>query len=52
MNGYLVQLYKSLALRHALLNKNRIEVFHDSVNAFSPACRLNPSNSVGLKFGL
>ncbi len=28
MNGYLVQLYKPLALRHALLNENRIEVFH------------------------
>ena len=28
MNGYLVQLHKPLALRHALLDENRIEVFH------------------------
>ena len=28
MNGYLVQLHKSLSLRHALLDENSIEVFH------------------------
>lgn len=28
MNGYLVQLYKPLALGYALLDENRIEVFH------------------------
>lgn len=26
MNGYLVELHKPLALRHALLDENRIEV--------------------------
>ena len=32
MNGYLVQLYKTLALSHALLDENSIEVFHISLN--------------------
>ncbi len=28
MNGYLVKLNKPLALRHSLLDKDSIEVFH------------------------